>query len=94
MAMDHFDREGWRFFNTGKDIVTTLGSLAKAVKAKDVGGIENFYARDYQGSPLGLNRLEQAEEKDGVIKYLFRSDGAASGGVSALVIRFGPKASK
>ncbi len=74
--MDHFDREGWRFFNTGKDIVTTLGSLAKAVKAKDVAGIENFYARDYNGSPLGLNRLEQAEEKDGVVKYLFRSDSA------------------
>ena len=78
MAMDHFDREGWRFFNTGKDIVTTLGSLAKAVKAKDVAGIENFYARDYQGSPLGLNKLEQAEEKDGVIKYLFRSDSTAA----------------
>jgi len=78
MAMDHFDREGWRFFNTGKDIVTTLGSLAKAVKAKDVAGIENFYARDYSGSPLGLNSLEQAEEKDGVIKYLFRSDSASA----------------
>ena len=76
MAMDHFDREGWRFFNTGKDIVTTLGGLAKAVKAKDVAGIENFYARDYSGSPLGLNRLEQAEEKDGIVKYQFRSDSA------------------
>ena len=78
MAMDHFDREGWRFFNTGKDIVITLGSLAKAVKAKDMAGIENFYARDYNGSTLGLNRLEKSEEKDGVIKYLFRSDGAAA----------------
>ena len=76
--MDHFDREGWRFFNTGKDIVTTLGSLAKAVKAKDMAGIENSYARDYNGSTLGLNRLEKSEEKDGVIKYLFRSDDAAA----------------
>ena len=78
MAMDHFDREGWRFFNTGKDIVTTLGSLAKDVKAKNMAGIETFYGRDYNGRPLGLNKLVQAEEKDGVIKYLFRSDGAAS----------------
>jgi hypothetical protein len=78
MAIDHFDREGWRFFNTGKDIVTTLGSLGKAIKATDMAAIESFYARDYNGSPLGLNRLEQAEEKDGVIKYLFRWDGAAS----------------
>jgi hypothetical protein len=52
MTMDHFDRNGWKFFNTGKDIATNLGSLAKAVKAKDIGGIENFYARDFSGSSL------------------------------------------
>src|SRR5579872_2559622 len=74
MTMDYFEREGWRFFNTGKDIVSNLGSLAKAVKAKDIAGIDNFYARNYSGSPLGLNKLEQAEDKDGVRKYLFRSD--------------------
>ncbi len=79
MGMDHFDRTGWKFFNTGKDIATNLGSLAKAVKTKDTAGIEAFYARDFSGSPLGLTRLEQAEEKDGVRKLLFRSDGGAAG---------------
>src|SRR5713226_5475164 len=79
MGMDHFDRTGWKFFNTGKDIATNLGSLAKSVKTKDTAGIEAFYARDFSGSPLGLTRLEQAEEKDGVRKLLFRSDGGAAG---------------
>ena len=79
MTMDHFEREGWRFFNTGKGIVTNLGSLAKAIKAKNIAGIENFYAGEYSGSALGLNRLEQSEEKDGVSKYLFRSDGGSAG---------------
>src|SRR4029077_5212498 len=79
MMMDHFDRTGWKFFNTGKDIATNLGSLAKAVKSKDVAGVENFYARDFSGSPLGLTRLEQAEEKDGARKLLFKSDGGSTG---------------
>src|SRR5260370_39779541 len=78
MTMDYFEREGWRFFNTGKDIVANLGSLAKAVKAKDIAGIDNFYARNYSGSPLGLNKLEQAEDKDGVRKYLLRSDNSTA----------------
>src|SRR6266542_249008 len=73
MTMDHFDRQGWRFFNTGKDIATHLGSMAKAVQSKDVAGIESYYAREFSGSSLGLTRLEQAEEKDGVRKSLFRS---------------------
>ncbi len=79
MTMDHFDKEGWRFFNTGKDIVSTLGSMAKAAKSKDFAGIESFYAANYSGAPLGLNKLEQVEEKDGVHKLAFRSAGGASG---------------
>src|SRR6266850_2535709 len=79
MTMDHFDRTGWKFFNTGKDIATNLGSMAKAVQAKDAAAIETFYAGDFSGSPLGLTRLEQAEEKDGVQKLQFRSIGGAAG---------------
>src|SRR5229473_5040982 len=79
MTMDHLDRQGWRFFNTGKDIVSNLGSVAKAVQSKDAAAMESFYARDFSGSPLGLNRLEQAEEKDGVRKLLLRSDGGSTG---------------
>jgi len=35
MTMDHFERQGWRFFNTGKDITTSLGLLSKALHLKD-----------------------------------------------------------
>src|SRR5438132_183400 len=84
MAMDHFDEQGWRFFNTGKNIVTHLGSLAKAVQSKDLSAIESFYAPDFSGSPLGLTRLEQAEEKDGIRKLRFQSAGGGSGRDAAL----------
>ncbi len=84
MVMDHVDRQGWRFFNSGKDIVATLGSMAKAAKGKDGAGIESFYAADYSGAPLGLNRLRQTEEKDGARLYRFTSEGGAAGRDAAL----------
>ena len=49
MTMDHFDRQGWRFFNTGKDIVTNLGSIAKAVQSKDVAALESSTRRVSMG---------------------------------------------
>src|SRR5947209_442238 len=79
MTMDHFEGKGWHFFNTGKDITTSLGWMAKALQSKDAPALEKFYATDYSGSRLGLNSLEQAEDKDGVRKYRFRSDGAPAG---------------
>src|SRR5438093_13747687 len=79
MTMDHFDRQGWRFFNSGKDIASQLVSLAKALQSKDLTVIESFYARDCSGSPLGLTHLEQAEEKDDFRKLLLRSNGGSAG---------------
>src|SRR5689334_3209540 len=83
-TMDHFDREGGRFFNTGKHIVTDLRSMAKALQSKDAAGIESVYAPDFSGSPLGLNRMEQSEEKDGIRKYRFRSQGSSAGRAEAV----------
>lgn len=79
MTMDHIEGQGWQFFNTGRDITNKLESMAGAVRSKDLAGIESFYAKDFRGSPLGLTRLEQAEEKDGVRKLRFRSDGSSFG---------------
>jgi hypothetical protein len=79
MTMDHFERQGWRFFNTGKDITTSLGLLSKAVHSKDATAIAGFYAADFSGSRLGLASLVEAEEKDGIRKFRFRSDGAQAG---------------
>ena len=49
MTMDHFDRQGWRFFNTGKDITTSLGWMAKALQSKDLRAIEGFYTAGFSG---------------------------------------------
>src|SRR5580765_6166564 len=75
MTMDHFEGQGSHFFNTGKSITTSLGSMAKAIQSKDAPGIGRFYASNYSGTRLGLNSLAAAEEKDGIRKSSFRSDG-------------------
>ncbi|MEO7650601.1 MAG: hypothetical protein ABIZ80_09030, partial [Bryobacteraceae bacterium] len=75
MVMDHFDKEGWRFFNTGKDIVTNLATMAKAVKEKDPAGVEKFYASGFHGKRLGLTKLQQVEEKDGMHRSQFKGEG-------------------
>ncbi len=79
MTMDHFERQGWRFFNTGKDITTSLGLLSKALHLKDTSAIAGFYTADFSGSRLGLASLVESEEKDGIRKFSFRSDGAQAG---------------
>jgi hypothetical protein len=79
MTMDHFEGQGWRFFNTGKDISTSLGLLSTALHSKDAAAIGGFYAADFSGSRLGLASLVEAEEKDGIRKFGFHSDGAPAG---------------
>ena len=84
MTMDHYDHEGVRFFDTGKDITTNLGWLAKALQSRDAAAIERFYPADFSGTRLGLNSLAPADAKDGVRRYAFRSDGATTGRDAAL----------
>ena len=83
-TVEYLDREGWRFFNTGKDIVTSLGDMARAVRARDLAAIEKYYAPPYSGQRLGLTKLELVGEKDGVRKYRMQSDGAAPDRAAAL----------
>ena len=78
MTIDYLDREGWRFFNTGKDIVTRLGEFAKVVQAKDAQGLEAFYTNSFTGTRLGLTKLELASEKDGIRQLKFQSDGGST----------------
>ncbi len=76
-AMDTMDKNGWRFFNTGKEVVQTLGRLGKAIEAKNPGAVEGFYDAKFKGRRLGLNSLELATEKDGIRKLRMKSDGSA-----------------
>ena len=65
------DRTGWHFFNTGKDVVTTLAQMAKALDAGDVESFGSHFAADYQGHLLGLGDLRLDDDRDGVRSYSF-----------------------
>ncbi len=75
MSVDFVDQKGWQFFNTGRDATVMLRKIGEALHERDLGGVEAFYAADFQGKRLGLNRLRQVEDRDGVRRYLFESDG-------------------
>jgi hypothetical protein len=63
-----------RFYNTGKDMLTTLTALAQAVQTGRAAGIEDCYAPQFRGSTLGLLNLTPTEAKDGVHKLVFAGD--------------------
>ena len=65
------DRTGWHFFNTGKDVVTTLAAMATALDAGDVEAFGSHFAADYQGHLLGLGDLRLDDDRDGVRNYSF-----------------------
>src|SRR5580698_374897 len=64
-----------RFYNTGKEMLTTLTALAQAVQAGRAAGIEDCYAPQFRGSSLGLLNLTPTEAKDGVHKLVFAGAG-------------------
>ncbi len=76
MSLGHFDREGRRFFETGRAVVGTLAGLAGAVEARDPAGIANFYSAQYQGSPLGITDLRRAGQRDGIAVLRFAAGGS------------------
>lgn len=75
LTMSYFTSQGELFFDRGKETVTLLSQVAKAVKSKDLNAIRAFYDPAYSGSSLGLGRMEQVEEKDGILKFQFASSG-------------------
>lgn len=75
MSVDFVDQKGWQFFNAGRDATVMLRKIGQALHQRDLGGVEAFYAADFQGKRLGLTRLRQVEDRDGVRRYLFESDG-------------------
>ena len=83
-AMDKVDKDGWRFFNTGKEIVQTLGRLGKALEAQKPEAVGGFYSAKFKGTRLGLTRLEPASEKDGIRKLRMKADGAADSPAAAV----------
>jgi hypothetical protein len=84
MMVESMDKQGWRFFNVGKDLTEVLREVAEGLKARDMERIGRQYDPSFRGARLGLNRLEQVEERDGVRRFRFRSDGDAPSRDAAL----------
>jgi len=83
-GMSWLDSNGLKFFDTGKEIFSTLGTIAHALKAKDYAALASFYADDFKGSRLGIANLKESEARDGIHKLLFTSDGDAPNRTAAV----------
>ena len=70
------DRRGVAFYQSGRDVLSVLDSLAAAVARNDANAIEQAYAQSFAGTRLGLTTRDLADAKDGVRHYRFRSGGA------------------
>ena len=70
---DRVDQDGQRFFNTGGEVVATLDQFARALPSGDFDKAEAFFSERFQGTPLGLTRLDLIEEKDGLRRLRFQA---------------------
>jgi hypothetical protein len=71
MTLDHLEREGQEFFDTGRAAVTALDRLSGALTRRDFAAAGDVYAPGFQGSPLGLASLRPVGEKDGIATLSF-----------------------
>ncbi len=78
------DREGQRFFQTGRGVVETLGRLGQAVQTRDLEAIEGFYSPGFQGRPLGLASLRRIDLRDGIETLRFTAGDGATDRAAAL----------
>ncbi len=72
-VMTYVDRVGREFFSKGRDMVVTLNTMARGLRARDLETLEGFYAPDFQGCLLGLTNLQLVDNRDGVRIYAFHS---------------------
>jgi ASPIC and UnbV/FG-GAP-like repeat len=70
------DRRGVAFYQSGRDVVSALDTLAAAIARDDATGIGQAYASSFSGARLGLATRDLADAKDGVRHYRFRSGAA------------------
>src|SRR6266850_5421193 len=72
-VMIYVDRVGREFFSKGRDLVVTLNTMARGLRARDLTTLEGFYAPDFQGCLLGLTNLQLTDNRDGVRTYALQS---------------------
>lgn len=83
-VMAYVDRVGWEFFFKGQNAVAALDMMAKALHHQDLAAVEDLYAPNFQGHPLGLTRLSLTDDRDGVRIYAFQSKDTISRREAAL----------
>ena len=74
-VVTYVDRVGWEFFHKGRDTVATLNTMARALRARDLTTLQEFYAPDFQGRLLGLTDLQLVDNRDDVRLYALQSRG-------------------
>jgi len=65
-TLDHLDREGREFFETGRSVVTTLDRLADDLSRHDLAAAGDVYTPGFHGAPLGLASFQPVAQKDGI----------------------------
>ncbi|HEX4963484.1 MAG TPA: VCBS repeat-containing protein, partial [Thermoanaerobaculia bacterium] len=65
-TLDHLDRRGREFFETGRAVVTALDRLAGDLSHHDFAAAGGVYAPDFHGSSLGLTSFQPVARKDGI----------------------------
>jgi hypothetical protein len=76
LSAAYVNSAGLRFYDSGKDIKTELGSLGRAMRARDYGDVESRFAARYKGTSLGLTTPHEVESKDGIHRLVFQAGGA------------------
>ena len=73
------DKQGERFFQAGRLIVSTLVRFSEAVRTSETRTIEGFYADGFRGNQLGLAQLKLQSDRDGICTLNFCADDAVVG---------------
>lgn len=76
------EHRGEVFYESGRDIVAAVDSLAASIAAGNGDAIARAYSPEFSGARLGLETRELADQKDGVRHFVLRGGGAADRGAA------------
>ncbi|HKD13526.1 MAG TPA: CRTAC1 family protein [Candidatus Angelobacter sp.] len=72
--VEAIDRQGERFFQTGRSLLSTLSMFIESVKTQKFSSLDRFYAETFRGNHLGLTTLKLESERDGICSHSFCCD--------------------
>ena len=81
---DFIERDGEKFFQTGRLIANTLEQFSKSLQTTRFSNMEQFYSSNFSGNSLGLMRPLPRAERDGIREFHFYSDNTSCTAKEAL----------